>query len=212
MAKNNSVGLEEMMMQRNASGTYKKLKKAKVGIAGLGGLGSNIAFCLARAGVGFLHLVDFDIVEPSNLNRQQYRVCHLGMKKADALKQEIAEINPFVTVTAKVQKVTPENAVLLFENDDIVCEAFDDPAAKAMLVNKLLAECPSKPLIAASGMAGYSSGNAIKTKRFSDYFYLCGDQESEFTSKIGIMSPRVTICAGHQANMVLRLILGETNE
>ena len=199
--------LEEMLCARHTPGVHEKVRKARVAVAGLGGLGSNIALSLARTGVGTLHLVDFDVVEPSNLNRQQYRISHLGMSKAEALKQEIAEVNPFVRVVAETLRVTRENAPALFKEDPIVCEAFDNPEAKAMLVNTLLTQCPEKALVAASGMAGYGSGNQIKTRRVMENFYLCGDGETAAEPGCGLMAPRVAICAGHQANTVLRLIL-----
>lgn len=201
--------LEEMLCARHTPGVHEKVKKARVAVAGLGGLGSNIALSLARTGVGTLHLVDFDVVEPSNLNRQQYRISHLGLAKAEALKQEIAEINPFVRVKAETLRVTGENAPTLFKEDPIVCEAFDNPEAKAMLVNTLLTQCPEKTLVAASGMAGYGSANRIKTRRIMENFYLCGDEETEARAGCGLMAPRVAICAGHQANAVLRAILGK---
>ena len=201
--------MEQMLLARHTPGVHQKLKNARIAIAGLGGLGSNIAVMLARTGVGHLHLVDFDIVEPSNLNRQQYRIAHLGMPKAEALKEEIAEINPFVEVKAENIKITAQNAAKLFHDADIVCEAFDVPEAKAMLVNTMLVEFPEKPIVAASGMAGYESSNSIKTKKVMENFYLCGDEENAAEIGKGLMAPRVSICAGHQANMILRLIIGE---
>ncbi len=200
--------LEELLCARHTPGVYEKVKKARVAVAGLGGLGSSIALSLARTGVGTLHLVDFDVVEPSNLNRQQYRISHLGLAKAEALKQEIAEVNPFVRVEAETLRVTEENAPALFKKDPIVCEAFDNPETKAMFVNTLLTQCPEKTLVAASGMAGYGSGNRIKTRRIMENFYLCGDGETAAQAGCGLMAPRVAICAGHQANTILRLILG----
>ncbi|WP_195268360.1 sulfur carrier protein ThiS adenylyltransferase ThiF [Eubacterium sp. 1001713B170207_170306_E7] len=200
--------LEEQLCARHTPGVYQKVRKARVAVAGLGGLGSSIALSLARTGVGTLHLVDFDVVEPSNLNRQQYRISHLGMPKAEALKQEIAEINPFVRVEAETLRVTEENAPALFKEDPIVCEAFDSPEVKAMLVSTLLSQYPEKALVAASGMAGYGSGNTIRTRRVMGNFYLCGDGETAAQTGCGLMAPRVSICAGHQANMILRLILG----
>ncbi|MEG0378654.1 MAG: sulfur carrier protein ThiS adenylyltransferase ThiF, partial [Eubacterium sp.] len=184
-------------------------KKARVAVAGLGGLGSHIAISLARTGVGHLHLIDFDVVEPSNLNRQCYRIVHLGMDKTEALKQEIAEINPYIKVTVETIRVTEKNAAGLFKEDDIVCEAFDQPEAKAMLVNTLFSSGSKKVIVAASGMAGSGSSNTIKTRRIAKGFYLCGDGETAAEAGRGLMAPRVSICAGHQANMVLRIILGE---
>ena len=97
--------------------------------------GSAIALALARTGVGQLHLIDFDRVEPSNLNRQQYRICQLGMYKAQALKEEIGEINPYVQVQADCLRLNAENAAQVLSRDEIICEAFDGAQDKAMLVD-----------------------------------------------------------------------------
>lgn len=199
--------LEAMMCARHTPYVQEKLKKGKVAIAGLGGLGSNIAAALARIGVGTLQLVDYDIVEPSNLNRQNYFIRHLGRPKCECLKEELEEINPFIEVKTRQIKITEENAVSLFEGYDIVCEAFDGAEQKAMLVNTLLEQLPEIKIVASSGMAGYESANQIQTKQIWKHFYLCGDNKNEAREGMGLMAPRVLICAGHQANMVLRLLL-----
>jgi sulfur carrier protein ThiS adenylyltransferase len=201
--------LERMMMARHTPGVHEKVKKARVAVAGLGGLGSNIALSLARTGIGSLHLVDFDLVEPSNLNRQQYGIRHLGLPKTEALKQSIGEINPFVEVVTDCVRVTEENAAALFSDDDLICEAFDSAVAKASLVNAYLTQFPQKFLIAASGLAGYESSNVIRTRKVSERFYLCGDGKTDARVGRGLMAPRVALCAAHQANMALRLLLGE---
>lgn len=200
--------LESMMMARHTPNVHKKLKKGKVAIAGLGGLGSNIAVMLARIGVGHLLLVDFDIVEPSNLNRQSYYVSHLGMPKTKALKKQIEEINPFIKIETKDVKVTEDNVVEIFDEYDIICEAFDKPKAKSILVNVALDKLTNSKIVAASGMAGYDSSNLIKTRNPIKNLYVCGDLENGARIGKGLMAPRVQICAGHQANMVLRLLLG----
>lgn len=199
---------EAMLSDRHTPKVSETLKTARVAIAGLGGIGSSTAVALARSGVGFLHLVDFDEVEPSNLNRQQYKIKHLGMKKTQALQLELLEINPFISISIDTVKVSEENAMPLFQDDEIICEAFDDPASKAMLVNYLMEHCPEKMIVASSGMAGYESSNLIQTKRSMKHLYVCGDGQTEAELGRGLMAPRVSICAGHQANMVLRLILG----
>ncbi len=201
--------LESMMAARHTPGVFEKVKAARVGIAGLGGLGSHIAFALARTGVGHLHLVDFDVVEPSNLNRQCYRICDLGKPKTQALAEQLRAVNPYLTITTDLVRVTAENAAALFAHDPIVCEAFDAPAAKAMLIDAVLTACPDSTLVAASGMAGFGSCNTIQTRRITDRFYLCGDGETAAEAGCGLMAPRVSVCAGHQANMILRLIVGE---
>ncbi|WP_238885412.1 sulfur carrier protein ThiS adenylyltransferase ThiF [Clostridium sp. YIM B02551] len=200
--------LESMMMARHTPHVHKKLKQGKVAIAGLGGLGSNISIMLARIGVGHLLLVDFDIVEPSNLNRQCYNISHLGLPKTLALKKQIEEINPFIKVETVTTRVTEDNVVELFSGYDVICEAFDKPDAKAILVNVGLSELPKAKIVAASGMAGYESSNLIKTTRPMKNLYVCGDLENGSGIGSGLMAPRVQICAGHQANMILRLLVG----
>ncbi len=200
--------LESMMMARHTPDVHAKLKKGRVAIAGLGGLGSNIAGMLARIGVGKLLLVDFDVVEPSNLNRQSYYIRHLGMPKTVALQKQITEINPFIEVESRNTRVTEDNVKELFGGYDIICEAFAKPEAKSMLVNTALEQLPGAKIVAASGMAGYDSSNLIRTVTPMKNVYLCGDFENGARVGRGLMAPRVQICAGHQANMVLRLLLG----
>ncbi len=197
-----------IMDKRFSPEVYDRLKAGKVGIAGLGGLGSHIAVMLARSGVGRLHLVDFDRVDLSNLNRQEYRIRHLGRPKTEALKEQLLEINPYLAVTEDCIRVTEENAADIFKDDDIICEAFDGPENKAMLVNAILSECPEKKLITGSGMAGFESSNTIKTRRIMKNWYMCGDETTDALSGIGLMAARVSICAGHEANMVIRLLEG----
>lgn len=200
---------EAMLSARHTPRVYEAAKNSRVAVAGLGGLGSNIALMLARTGIGTLHLIDFDVVEPSNLNRQQYMISHLGMNKTDALKEQIMQINPYVNVICDCEKVEEKNCTELFKDDEIVCEAFDNPEAKALLVNNLLENRSDVFIVASSGMAGYEKSNSITTKKITDRFYVCGDGKNEAKQGRGLMSPRVTICAAHQANAVLRIILKE---
>lgn len=203
--------LENLMMSRHTSGVHEKVKKAKVTICGVGGLGSNIAISLARIGVGKIKIIDFDIVEPSNLNRQQYFIEDIGEYKVEALKKTLERINPFIEVDALIEKIDKNNIEKLLKEEDIVVEAFDEPENKAMLTNFILKQKNIK-LICSSGMAGYYSSNKIKTKKLMDKVYLCGDFEKEAKEGDGLMAPRVSICANHMANMALRIILGEDKE
>ncbi len=195
--------------ERHSAETQAMLSAGSVAIAGLGGLGSNVACALARIGVGHLHLIDFDVVDISNLNRQQYFIEHLGMKKTDAMQSLLKKINPYLDIRTDCVRVTKDNLTELFTDDSIICEAFDDPLAKAMLVNGILQLFPEKKLVSASGMAGFGSSNTILTKHPIKNLYLCGDDVSEPTYGNGLMAPRVAICAAHEANMITRLILGE---
>lgn len=188
-----------------------KLQNASVAIAGLGGLGSNIAVSLARSGVGHLFLVDFDAVDVTNLNRQMYMIPHLGMPKTQALREILRQINPWLDVETKQVRVTPENVRELFADWPIVCEAFDRPDQKAMLTGALLSQCPDTVVVSGNGMAGLGDANNIRTRQRLRRLYVCGDGETESAPGTGLMAPRVAVCAGHQANKVLQLITGEKN-
>lgn len=199
---------EEDLLKRNVKGISEKLKEAKVCILGLGGLGSNVAVLLARSGIGYLKLVDFDTVEASNLNRQQYRISHIGIKKTEAMKSIIREINPFVETEVLDIKIDRKNIYSTVGDIEIVVEAFDRAETKAMTLEELLTD-KNKIVVSASGMAGLGSANEIVTRKIKDNFYLIGDNYSDYEEYSGVMSTRVMLCAAHQANMVLRLILGE---
>lgn len=202
--------LEQMMAARHTPRVHERVKNSCVAVAGLGGLGSNIAVMLARTGVGHLKLIDFDCVEPSNLNRQNYDMRHLGKAKCEALKAQIKDINPFIQVEAVAERIIPDNIGRLFKECDVVCEALDRAETKAMLINGIMEHFPGKPVVSGSGMAGYDSSNTIKTQRVMGSLYICGDGISEAEAGRGLMAPRVMVCAGHQANMALRLLLGMT--
>lgn len=201
--------LEMLMVSRHTPLIHNKLKKGKVAIAGAGGLGSNIAISLARVGVGHLKIIDFDVVEPSNLNRQQYYIRHIGMKKVEAIKEILTDINPFIEVEIVDVKVEGNNIQELFSNVDIVVEAFDNPTYKAMIVSEVLSSIENVKVVAASGMAGYYSNNIIKSKKINNRLYICGDFVNEAKMNSGLMAPRVAIVANHQANTVVRLLLNE---
>ena len=177
-----------------------------VAICGLGGLGSNIAISLARAGVGKLILIDFDRVDITNLHRQQYKATQIGMYKTDALADNLREISPYIELEKHTEHITEDNAITLLKGADIISEAFDDAECKAMLTNTVFSELPDKYLVAASGMAGMGIVNSIKTRRITSKFYLCGDETSEVTDGIGLVATRVALCAAHQAHTVLRIL------
>ena len=197
------------LCERHSPEIQAKLAAGRVAVAGLGGLGSNTAVLLARIGVGHLHLIDFDTVDITNLNRQQYFTRQIGQYKTNAMRELLRDINPYLDIRTDCVRVTEENLCGLFAEDDIICEAFDNPEAKALLVNGICEHFPEKKLVAASGMAGYGSSNTIRTRRITKNFYLCGDGESEPAFARGLMAPRVALCAAHEANMITRLLLGE---
>lgn len=198
--------LEALMVSRHTPGVHAKLKAATVGIAGLGGLGSAIAVALARVGVGKLIVADFDVVEPSNLNRQQYFVDQIGMLKTDALVSNLRKINPYVQVEAHAVKLTPEN-LQAFGKVDVMIEAFDRADQKAMLLQAFTSRKPDVPFIGASGMAGYGVEETIGVKKMGRNIYIVGDLETGACPGCGLMAPRVGIVAHMQANLALRLIV-----
>ncbi|MGN0688020.1 MAG: sulfur carrier protein ThiS adenylyltransferase ThiF [Oscillospiraceae bacterium] len=200
---------EEMfsaLCQRHGGELQKRLSAACVAVCGLGGLGSNVAIALARAGVGRLHLIDFDRVDISNLNRQQYAVSQLGMEKTAAMREIIRSIAPYCEVTADTVKLAEDNIAELLSGEQIICECFDVPENKAMLVNTVCEQLPDKFIVAASGMSGLSSANTICTRKLTSKLYICGDGKSDVLSDGTLFSSRVMCCAAHQANMVLRII------
>ncbi len=203
---------EEMyaaLEERHGAELQKQLSLASVAVCGLGGLGSNIAIALARAGVGKLHILDFDKVDISNLNRQQYFPEQLGMNKTDALYDTLKRIAPYCDIRKDCVKLDDENISKLLSDDEIIVEAFDKADQKAMLVNCVLENMPEKYLVSGSGMAGIASSNMITTKRITKRFYVCGDGVSDVNDGMGLVSSRVLICAGHQAHAVIRIIAGE---
>lgn len=200
--------MQRTLEARHGKDLQAKFTGATVAICGLGGLGSNIAISLARAGVGRLILIDFDQVDISNLHRQQYMADQIGLYKTEALTENLKRIAPYVEIISHTARITEENFREFLQDADIICEAFDDAEAKAMLVNGVLEQLHTKYLIAASGMAGLSSANSIKTRRVMERFYLCGDGVSDVSDDIGLVAPRVMLCAAHQAQMVLRILSG----
>lgn len=192
--------------QRHGHLLQQKFTSATVAVCGLGGLGSNIALSLARAGIGTLILIDFDRVDITNLHRQQYKADQIGSYKTDALTENLLEIAPYIKIRAHTESLTAENYKRLLKDADIICEAFDQAEAKAMLANHVLDTMPDKYYIAASGMAGIDSANLIQTKKIMNRFYLCGDGVSDVTDSAGLLSSRVMVCAAHQAHMVLRIL------
>ena len=200
--------LKALMLSRNSPFINQKLQNTRICICGLGGLGSNVAVMLARVGVGELFLIDFDTVDPTNLNRQHYFVEHLWKNKTIALKEQLTQINPFVKVEILNERLNENNVKEILKNEKIICECFDNVPSKIMMIN-LASKFSDKKFICASGMAGYESSNLIKTIKFGSNVYICGDQVNGAKPGFGLMSPRVNICAAHQANMALRLILDE---
>ena len=185
-----------------------RLRTGHVALIGCGGLGSNAAAMLVRSGIGALTLVDFDVVDESNLNRQMFFRDQLGRPKTAALAETLLRVEPQVTLHLHQVCATPENLVSLVSGADVVIEAADRAEVKAMVANVLLRECPGIPLVSASGLAGFGSANHVVTERVGDSFYLVGDMESDVRNSLPLLASRVMVAAAHEAHAAIRILLG----
>jgi len=199
--------LEALLTARHTPGIQKILKNSVVGIAGLGGLGSTVAVALTRMGLGTLILVDYDVVEPSNLNRQQFTIDQIGLPKTEAIKANLAQINPYVRVKSVQEVLTEDNLQDVFESSDVLVECFDRAEEKKMLLEAAAEYLPHIFIVGASGLAGYGDSNSIKTWRLNDKIFIIGDLKNAAEPGQGLMAPRVGIAAHHQANLVISLLI-----
>ena len=197
--------IESALAERIGTERQKRFSESTVAVCGLGGLGSNIAIALARAGIGKLILADFDRVDISNLSRQQYKANQTGIFKTDALRENLREISPYTEIETHCVRLCEDNYSAILKNAGIICEAFDKAEEKSRLVNFVLEYMPEKIIISASGMAGLGSPDDIRTKRITRNFYLCGDGKSDMKDH-ALYAPRVALCAMHQALAVLRIL------
>jgi sulfur carrier protein ThiS adenylyltransferase len=184
-----------------------RLSKASVGIAGAGGLGSNAAMALARAGVGHLVIVDFDKVEERNLTRQYYFLDQVGMLKVDALKANIDRAVRDVRVDAVARQLIPGEMAAPFRDVDVVVEALDAAETKTGFVREVLRDLPGKPVVAASGVAGWGGCERLELKRFAP-LYLVRDDRARSSEEGVLLAPKVGTMANMQANLVLEILLG----
>ena len=199
--------LVSLMMARHTRGVHERLAGERVGIAGVGGLGSHVAMALARSGVGSLVIADMDVVEPSNLNRQLYDITQIGEPKVEAVEKVLKRANPFVEVEGIRVRLDSENAPEIFRKCRVVVEALDDAASKAELIESLLSSDENMMVVSGSGLAGFGPADDIRTRRVGRLF-ICGDMVSDAREGVGLMAPRVMVTAGHQANQVIRVLLG----
>ncbi|MFP4488295.1 MAG: sulfur carrier protein ThiS adenylyltransferase ThiF [Bacteroidales bacterium] len=184
-----------------------QLSKFTVGIAGAGGLGSNCAVALARTGIGKLVIADYDIVEAGNLNRQYFFIRQVGMKKTEALKENLLDINPCTLVDAHDTWLSEDNIPVIFGECDIIVEAFDRREMKKMLAETIMSLWPERPLIMGSGLAGFGDNNKLRERRMGDTLIVCGDEQTEVSDELPPLAPRIAIVANMQANVVVELLL-----
>lgn len=186
-----------------------RLQKVKLGIAGAGGLGSNCAMFLTRCGFKKFKIVDFDIVETSNLNRQFYFAAQVGQMKAAALRENLLLINPDLEIEAITERIEQENVEDLFCDCDVVVEAFDGAVYKKMLVEAYMNS--GKLVVSASGLAGWGGSDDITIHQIKDSVYIVGDLASAVSVNRPPLAPRVTVAAAKQADVILSYFLKNTN-
>ncbi len=185
-----------------------RLAASSAAIIGCGGLGSNVAAMLLRSGVRALTLIDFDRVDDSNLNRQLFFRDQVGRLKTEALAETLLRIEPEARLTLVTERVTAENIVGFVLGADVIIEAVDGAATKAMIVNVCTGALPETPLVTASGLAGYDSANDIVTERLTDTVYLVGDLHSDACAGLPLLASRVMVAAAHEAHAAIRRLLG----
>ncbi|PKN06297.1 MAG: thiamine biosynthesis protein ThiF [Deltaproteobacteria bacterium HGW-Deltaproteobacteria-7] len=195
---------EPSLIQKIGAAGVERLRAVKVGIAGAGGLGSNCAQNLVRCGFLRLKLVDFDIVEASNLDRQFYFTDQTGMAKVDALKINLLRINSGLDVEALTVKIGEGDGTNIFGDCDIVAECLDRAEAKSRLVSELLPM--GKLIVAASGLGGYGETDRIRVRRIRNNLVIVGDLTSDITDHPAL-SPRVSITAAKQVDVILEYVL-----
>lgn len=180
----------------------------KVGIIGLGGLGSNIAMMLARAGVTAFRLADFDTVSLENLNRQHYFPGHIGQAKTDALSAQMKALSPGIELELWPTRIEEENLEAFTNGCEVLVEAVDDAATKAMLYAWYTQKARSFWLVTASGLGGLGPANDIRTTRLADKIIACGDFATSSEDGNGVCAPRVMLVAAHQSLAVLMILAG----
>ena len=198
--------MKRLITARHSPKVYDKICQRTVGIAGAGGLGSSLAIALTRLSIGNLTIADFDIVEPTNLNRQQYFTDQIGLYKVEALRDNLSRINPYVNVTIFNERVDRNNIGRIFRDCDIVAECFDNPESKSELVEIALREL-RKPIVAVSGIAGYHDADKLICRNIRKQLYVIGDRISAAEPGNGLMAPKVGIAAHLQASKILELLM-----
>ncbi len=194
------------IFQRNVPGTTDILLNKTVAIAGLGGLGSNVAVSLVRCGVGKLIVADHDVVELSNLNRQFYFLKDVGKKKTDAIAGYLKKINPELILDTHWIILNQTNVCDIFKEADLLIEAFDKAEEKAWLIETWCGCFADRPIIVASGLAGYGKTDLLRVERSGNIF-ICGDGKSD--SSMGLNAARVAVVANMQANVAVEILISQ---
>lgn len=196
--------IKRALFARNNSYLVTALKQTKVVILGCGGIGSNVARLLVQSGIEQLTLIDYDVVDPTNLNRQFYTYNQIGSYKIDCLGDNLQAINPNVKLTKLNVHLDKDNIASYTAGYDFVIDGFDTPLMKSLIVNS--SGWHGSYLILANGMAGIKPASEIVTRKLTDDVYVCGDGSNGVKPRIGLMATQVTLVASQMANKIIEII------
>lgn len=182
-----------------------QIQKQRVGIGGAGGLGSNVALILVRSGFKNLEIIDQDVIDPSNLNRQQYYIHEVGQDKVLTLKSRLLDVNPDLNIRVVKDQWRPDNGSTFFTDASIVVEAFDQAKWKYSFVEFYRERAPF--VVSGNGMAGLAQKQTMTVKKMGNIYFV-GDLTTDSAEGHPPMAPRVTACAAKMAEIVLDLTLG----
>ena len=187
-----------------------KLSKAKVLVVGAGGLGCPLLQYLAAAGIGTLGIVDFDVVEESNLQRQVlFGTSSLGTNKAIAAKKRLKDLNPTIIIEAIAERLTVKNVNTIFQKFDIIVDGTDNFATR-YLINDFAIYC-DKPVVYGAiykfegqvAVFNYNNGPSYRC-----LFPNAPDRTHSINcSEIGVLGVLPGIIGTMMANEVLKIIL-----
>jgi sulfur carrier protein ThiS adenylyltransferase len=181
------------------------IKSKRIGIGGAGGLGSNCAMMLIRTGFKHIEIIDQDVIDASNLNRQQFYADEIGLPKVTTLKKRLLAINPDAHIVTHHIQWTEEIGESFFRGYDYVVEAFDNVDWKFRFVQ--FYQPRFKTIVSGVGMAGLLEKKPMSVKKCGN-IYFCGDLSTDSHQGHPPMAPRVTQCAAMMAEVVLDLTLG----
>ena len=187
---------------------HDRLADKRVGIVGLGGLGSNVAAMLVRAGVRHFVLADFDVVDTSNLNRQLYFREDIGRAKTEALAETLRRIEPDLELELIASRVGEDEITAIGRGVDVLIEATDCADTKALVMNACARHLPDLPCVAASGLAGLGSANTVVTRALAEHLWVVGDLTSDVSTGLPLAASRVMVAAAHEAHAAVRILLG----
>ncbi len=183
------------------------IQSKKIGIGGAGGLGSNCAMMLVRSGFKHIEIIDKDVIDASNLNRQQFFLKEIGLSKVAVTKERLLAINPDLNITVHHVHWDETIGEKFFQGFDYIVEAFDNAEWKFRFAQYYAARFPV--VVSGVGMAGLLDKKPMSIKKIGN-MYICGDRSTNSHAGHPPMAPRVTQCAGMMAEVVLDLTLGLT--